>query len=378
MCNMIDYVKEHGDNSFDVRPFCAVDALVLSQLAYLHWENFVPGLKDRKKIRLKEFYVGKGCREEFKTLYRNSGYDRENRRLLYVVSKSRRFSQIELEFFEEECDYTENKQFCGITFRISPRLACVVFRGTDMSMNGWKENFSMLYRYPIPAQECAKNYLEKVARRIPSNLIICGHSKGGNLAVYATAMSRPSVRERIVKVYNFDGPGFQNDFYSTPEFWEIQNRVSKYVVPESYVGLLLYNKGPERMVECNSRGMAQHDAFQWEICSCHLAKSRSFNRNIRADGIKLNDRILALSAPKARVVVDSFFDLSNEGNIQNVNQISGDYVLGVLKNLAENKGLDLASISVMKDMILYMMAGRAKNKKINETYAYKVHKHSKI
>ena len=126
MCNLIGYVKEYGNESFKERPFGAVDALVLSQLSYLHWNYVVPVLnseeemasRDLKKaecgMALKNFDVSSNCSQKMRKLFENSGFDKLNRRLLYEVSKSIRFADIEISDFDEESDSESNKQFCGI------------------------------------------------------------------------------------------------------------------------------------------------------------------------------------------------------------------------------------------------------------------------
>lgn len=374
MCNLIGYVKEYGNESFKERPFGAVDALVLSQLSYLHWNYAILELNSKEEtdgkesqksdrgVALKNFDVSSNCPQKMRKLFENSGFDKSNRRLLYEVSKSRRFADIEIKDYDEESDSESNKQFCGMTFRISDKLSCIVFRGTDMTINGWKENFSMIYRHPVPAQERAKDYLNQAAKNTKSSLVICGHSKGGNLAVYAAVKCDEEIRDRIKRIYNFDGPGFCNDFFSLNEYLKVSDRIRKYVAPESYVGLLLYNYGPEYMVKCKDHGMAQHDAFKWEIGEHNFIRDMS-KTSKRAEGERLNERILALSAPKAKVVIDSFFDVSSQNRIENINEINAEYVLHVLKNLSEQGGIDLASVGVMKDMVIYMMAGRPEESK---------------
>ena len=53
MGNIIDYVYEYGNYTFSEMPLNEVDSLVLCQLIYLDYENYVPGLE--KRIRRSVF-----------------------------------------------------------------------------------------------------------------------------------------------------------------------------------------------------------------------------------------------------------------------------------------------------------------------------------
>ncbi|MBQ4011467.1 MAG: DUF2974 domain-containing protein, partial [Erysipelotrichales bacterium] len=47
---------------------------------------------------------------------------------------------------------------------------------------------------------------------------VTGHSKGGNLAVYASVFAKEEVKERILDVYSNDGPGFLKPIISSDEY----------------------------------------------------------------------------------------------------------------------------------------------------------------
>ena len=95
-----------------------------------------------------------------------------------------------------------------MTFLLDDGTMFLAFRGTDNSLVGWKEDFKMTFQQTIPAQRLAQQYVRSVALEFPGDMILGGHSKGGNLAVFSAARSSPMIQSRIVKVYNNDGPGF--------------------------------------------------------------------------------------------------------------------------------------------------------------------------
>ena len=78
MANLSDYVLWRGDLPFEVRPFNAVDALILCQLSYLNFSDIVPaqftdGITLREAARIYGADSTRGTPEEFsKTLGKRS------------------------------------------------------------------------------------------------------------------------------------------------------------------------------------------------------------------------------------------------------------------------------------------------------------------
>lgn len=124
---------------------------------------------------------------------------------------------IALEYINKIEPETE-KQFSAITVILPDNTIYVSYRGTDNTLIGWKEDFNMSFKSHIASQISAKEYLENIAKKYPNKKIrIGGHSKGGNLAVYASIFADSEVKKRIINVYNNDGPGFNEDIINTEE-----------------------------------------------------------------------------------------------------------------------------------------------------------------
>lgn len=355
MCNILDYIRTYGNETFLERHFSSADALVLAQLSYMDWTGKVPQIKDNQKfVTLKEIlYSG-----DLETMIRGSVFKENNRALFYQAANSQRFGTIQLNYYAEVWNAERNLQMSALTFLLPCNRACVTFRGTDGSLNGWKESFSMVYRFPIPAQEYASMYLKKVAGYMDCPLIVCGHSKGGNLAVYAAADCGAEVQNRINRVYNFDGPGFWPEFLKEERYCRIAPRIRKYVAPESFIGLLLKDSSKSFMVECNSHGMRQHDPYQWELFHGRIRKVGRYNKEKRKAGEHLNSSILAVSKEKARGVIESFFKVATDSGVKKLSELNGDYVLEVFKNFRRNRQYDRKSAVVLAKLLLYLLPGR--------------------
>lgn len=355
MCNILDYVRTYGKDSMLERHFCSADALVLAQLSYIDWESAVPGIKENKDfITLKEtMYSG-----NVEKMVKGSVFKEENRALFFQAAASRRFSEVKLNFFTEIINEERNLQMAAMTFLLPCGRACITFRGTDDTLNGWKENFSMVYRFPVPAQEYAAAYLYQVAERMPCPLIVCGHSKGGNLAVYAAAKCGENVQRRIRRIYNFDGPGFWDAFMEDEDYGRIALRIRKYVAPESFIGLLLRDDSNTFMVECTSHGMLQHDPYRWEMYKGRLRKAHKYNKEKREVGVQLNSKIVLLPKDKSKLVIESFFAAVEKSGLCRLSQLNSDYAIEVLRNFHESHVYDKDSLIVLARLLFYLIPGR--------------------
>ena len=157
---------------------------------------------------------------------------------LFWMAASPRFRELLIYDHEAAFDETQDLQFAATTFVCPGRFAYVGFRGTDTTLTGWREDFNMAYMVPVPAQDMALRYLEAVAAdlRLPEHLIVGGHSKGGNLAEYAVLKAPAAVRERVVHLYNHDGPGFMPGTFSATDYAPLAGRMTKQVPADSMVG----------------------------------------------------------------------------------------------------------------------------------------------
>ena len=263
MKNIIYYMKKFGNRTLDEMPFNEVDSLILCQLSYLNYENLVPGLDeiddsiDYSELIHEDLMIIKMCQG---TIDRNL-----NRKLLKLIRKKSRFKHMKINFYHRKFNPRVSKQFCAMTF-IFDRFAHITFQGTDPSIIGWKEDFEMSFLEKIPAQVEAVSYLDRVAKIYHGPLYIGGHSKGGNLAYYSILNCEPHIRERTMRVFNHDGPGFKtNDIYHTEAYKEMKSRMIKVVPKDTIVGLLMHHNDAHQVVECYGAHFLQHDVFTWKI-----------------------------------------------------------------------------------------------------------------
>ncbi len=266
--NCLDYLEARGPLSFAEAPFCVVDSLILSVCAYAPWEGILPGLSARETLPL---------RWAVDRLLARDGWDHTGvlmadqiPRLVLRAAESPRFAQVRLGCRESILDEESGTQFAAFTWFLPDGTLYLSFRGTDDSLVGWKECFRMAFTFPIPAQKRAEAYLAQVAARHPGKLRLGGHSKGGNLAVWAAVHAQPMVRRRILRVDSHDGPGFPRDLTGTPAYQALANRIHTFVPQSSLVGALLHQDRHCQVIRSHGAGtVGQHDPFSWEVAGDH-------------------------------------------------------------------------------------------------------------
>lgn len=328
------YLQEYGDKSFHEVPFSEVDALVLSNLSYLKMDTIVPGFEDSAGVSWEQMMQNPKAEQMFS----DPLYGKQHRRMFQLIRKSRRYGRIRAKYFMEWFDEEKETQFAAVTFCLGPTSFFLSYRGTDETLVGWKEDFNMGYMKTVPSQREALAYLKGVARytlaqgsqQAEMRLILGGHSKGGNLAVYAASWAPKAVQQRIRRVYSFDGPGFQKKFYETIGFRRIEDRFCKIVPEQSLVGMLLANYRRYRVVRSYGTGVMQHDLTQWKIRDGRFVyRSEMKKRSSRRYSV-LNAWIESLSESQIVLFVDTLYELLRSAKVRTV----ADLVKAPLRLLA--------------------------------------------
>lgn len=260
MNNMIAYVKKNTA-SFTASPFNRVDALILCWLAYYRYPDY---LKGNKRVALKDL-IGCGLLPDGQ-MYAPTFMPKKSKRLFCCLTESERFKNIELCGFCEEQDDLHEKQFAALCIKLSQSEYFIAFRGTDPSFTGWKEDFNLTYRFPIPSQLSATEYMRRIMLENPdAKFFIGGHSKGGNVAVYAAANAEENLQKAIISIYNFDGPEFNNAFYSERGYDNVRDRIIKIIPKASFVGMMFETRGGFCVIDSGSLSLLQHDPFCWTV-----------------------------------------------------------------------------------------------------------------
>lgn len=313
MPSIIEYAETEF-RTLEEKPFSDVDSLLLSQFSYMNLSAFEDGLTGGNTLEIRELLKA----ERFEKLMFHVRDTKSNMRLLYAMAASPRWRTVKIGNFSEKlCDQAE-EQFASITVYLDKDHACAVFRGTDATLVGWKEDFNMAFLPVIPSQADAAEYVTKLGKSFPGKLILTGHSKGGNLAAYAGMFCDPEVQKRIERVYPLDSPGFIGNTLDSDEYKRIQDRVHKVIPRGSLIGMLLENHGAYSVVESSQMGIMQHDPFSWQVTDGAFNTLEEISGGAKYMNKTLNSWIAGMSIDERVRLVDTLYGLLTAGDIQNV------------------------------------------------------------
>lgn len=324
MANIIDYVDWRGDVTFAASPFNDIDALIMTQLAMVDLSGIVPGDPSDGYISLADaaelyFADKKHNSEPVSVIIPSDTYV-----LFRRISASKRFGNIKLTAHVSRIDAEREKQFSAITVKPGDGSVFVAFRGTDDTIVGWKEDFNMSFMPTIPSQTEAAEYLDRIARRVYGKLRVAGHSKGGNLAVYAAVKCSPRARRRILTVYNYDAPGFSREFLALPEYGELDGRLKTVVPQSSVVGMLLENDGKYSVIKSRESGLLQHNAFSWEVLGTEFITLDELTKESRDMTAVMNEWLSKLDMDARKKFVDAVYNILIATKATTVTELNDD------------------------------------------------------
>lgn len=318
MANMMDYLDWRGDLSFKASEFNDVDNLILAELVYVDFDGIVPGVDDKEKISLREasrrFFE---LHTEEEILARVS----MTKTAAFVMKKMAdtvRFGDILLSQYVNDISDEEQSQFSVMCVTLPDKSLYVSFRGTDNTIVGWREDFNLGYLLETPGQLKALAYLERVAASGYRVVRVGGHSKGGNLAVYAAVKCKSSIQKKIIDVYSNDGPGFRKNVIESDGYQAMLSKIHTILPESSIVGMLLEHQESYVVVKSANSGIQQHDATSWEV----LGNSFVYAKDIAAQSILLDATLKAwiyqLDGVEREQIVGTIFGMLEEANIKTV------------------------------------------------------------
>ena len=332
MSTIFDYLKEVTYDSIYDRPFKELDVLALTELTYLPFGHIVPqGDTTGIPVRLSD---------AMELIDRTTDFIVSNQHLQLVddLASSKRFKNIKLLNYVDEYDPDVQKQFAAMTYRLSLDAYLVVFRGTDDTLIGWKEDFHMTYMDHVPAQKRAASYLQHVMKEFPKGrFLVAGHSKGGNLATYACSYLPDSLFERVDAIYSYDAPGLNKAIIETEGYQRTSPNIRRFVPQGSIVGMMLEVPEPTTIVKSRVLGgFAQHDAFTWEIKDYSFVTVSETSPDSQQTDLTLKQWVRETSAEERKKFFDTFFGIFLDAGITSINDLTDLKQLAKAKEILQN------------------------------------------
>lgn len=318
MGKILDYVRWRGDLTLDREPFNSLDAGLFAAFAYL---PFDPSVKGHTLEAATKRLIQK------KTLIHSDKLEAE------LVNLSNRYKNMHFLDWSHLSQKKPPVQFTAMTIELDSETILVAYRGTDGSMVGLNEDVDMSYQPEIFDQSVAADYLDKMAQAYPDKKIYTvGHSKGGNFAAYALYAASPSLQDRVIKAYSFDGPGFMKEMYNQIEFQRVIPKMMTYVPEGSIFGMMLDH--PERVIVVKSRMkhlMKQHNPLHWEVARNSFVMAPGLSnasRIIRSTFISWNTKI---PREKREAFWLAFFTALESQKITEASQLTTNKIRGAIQ-----------------------------------------------
>ena len=325
----LDYVAY--DSNYD-RPFKELDVLALTELTYLPFDRIVPqGDTTNIEVRLSDAVELVDRTTDFIVTD-------QHLQLVDVLATSKRFKNVKLLNYVDEYDPDVQKQFAAMTYRLTMDVYLVVFRGTDDTLIGWKEDFHMTYMDHVPSQRRAASYLQHIMKEFPKGrFMIAGHSKGGNLAAYACSYLPDHLIERVDAIYCYDAPGLNKAIIETEGYQRIAHLVHRFVPQGSIVGMMLEVPEPATIVKSRAfGGFAQHDAFTWMVEKDGFVTLDQTSPDSQQTDETLKQWVRETSADERKKFFDTFFGIFLDAGITSINDLMDLKNFSKIKEIFQN------------------------------------------
>ena len=358
--NIFDYIKKNGCYTFSELEFNDVDNFVFCALVYSDLGNYVSNNRFNKRT---VYNVGVDFFRDFDKKQKNITAVRVGIKVLREIMNVRRYRDLLLYNYSYEAN--EKQQFCALTIEINKKLVYVAFEGTDALISGWHEDFEMVYKFPVPAQKRAIDYINRHFLFNNKDIIIGGHSKGGNLAMVASMYANFWVKDRILKIYVNDGPGLRKKEIDSKYYKSIEHKLISIIPNYSIVGLLLRHNNNYRVVKSSKRSIYSHNIATWLIDDKDIKKAELSSFSKYFDDSMIN-WLNKYDDDKRKKFTDSLFMVFDRASVNSLDDILNNKKL-ILKLIVEARDIDKETKKMIRDFV-YMLFSYLKKIKFNSIF----------
>lgn len=338
-------------------PFNEIDNIILAMSTFVDLGGIVPADPAGEPVSfpaaVKQFDLGAGKSNYIGAIIPAAMLDVARR-----AAECPRFADMRVTGFVNEVDEQQQMQFSALTFLLSDGSVYVAFRGTDDTLVGWKEDLMLGFKTPIPAHRRAVEYIERVAASHTGGLRLGGHSKGGNVAMWAAAFASPHVRDRVLRVYNNDGPGFLPEVIETDEYRDIAERIITFIPQSSVVGVMLEQSPHYQIIKSSQAGILQHDPLSWEVMGPRFVYLDKRSRFGEQSDENLKKLVYSMSDEQRAQFADTLFSIIDSTGAKTLTDLSHAKVKSFNTMMKTIRSLDRETRDSMLRALVTLMGGR--------------------
>lgn len=334
--NMIDYLTWRGDLSFETAAFNDVDNLLCSYLSYCDLSGVVSD--DSKSITIKE---------ASEIYFQTHSIEKAKSELVFIsmapvvlqkLAQSKRFADAKLSYCIKDVNSQHDIQFYAIRIDLTKDLTYLSFCGTDDTVVGWKEDFQLCYK-KANAQLKAVDYIKSASKDL-KKFYVGGHSKGGNLAVYGAMYSEKKVQNRIIRVFNNDGPGLSESLYDERLYSQIKDRCYRIVPQFSFFGQIFKQDCQQLIIKSSQKALMQHDATSWQVERDKFVAEPDLDSYSIVLNQAFNLFFQGVDNKQREMLTNELFDAIDQAGIKTLSEISNKGLPVVIKLIKSLSTID--------------------------------------
>lgn len=336
---VFDYIEQNKNITFKEKGFNEIDNIILSLISYLNF-SYIEGINTIENMG--KIYLE---RHKYKEIAKAGWAQKDAYLILEKLINSERYKNIKIQNYIYIA--TDEEQFSAVTFIISKKLKYVAFEGTDHLMVGWKEDFELSYKYPVPAQIHAIKYLKNATKLFGPKIIVGGHSKGGNLAQISSMELNIFKKLKIKKIYSNDGPGLRLKQFKSFKYKLIRKKLEHIVPENSVVGVMLRND-KYKVVKTNKITIMSHIPSTWLIEDDNLIETQLSNTSIKLEN-KIINWLDNNDDTKRKILIETIFNVLEKSGITNTMNLKD--IRCIINVIKEIKNVDKETKDLAVDLI---------------------------
>ena len=340
MADILEYLDWRGDITFDVDPFNDIDNLILAQISYTDFEGVVTHDEELSIEEISRIYFEIHTEEE---LADRDTFFKFAPLVLKKAASTKRFQGTRVCHYINMISTSREEQYSAVTYKLTNGTSYVAFRGTDNTIVGWKEDFNLFFMSETAGQRRAVEYVDYYFGDTDEKLMLGGHSKGGNFAVYAGAFCREDIQKRIINVYSNDGPGFRDEILEKEGYQRILPKIVSIMPEESVVGVLLSTGYESRIVKSSAKAVNQHDPMTWLVYGKGFVEAEKISDGSRFVDKTISNWLETMNDEERAVFTDALFSTIDSAGVSTLSDVSEgglkivSEVMKSIKNMAPDK-----------------------------------------
>lgn len=356
MSNIIDYLNLRGYLTFKQDKINEIDKIILARFSYLPF----------KEIRLNKKDSIENIANKMKDLSIEKFIWKADKQFIDVLGKSKRYKDLKVSDYKEILDLKAEKQFAAITIWLPHRIKYISFRGTDMSLVGWKEDFNMSFMRHIPSQKEGLKYLNEVGKKYFGKFILGGHSKGGNIAIYSAIFCKDRIKRKIKEIINADGPGFDEEIVKSEEYIQISEKINTYIPQSSIVGILLEHEDEYQVVKSIQKGFMQHDIYSWQVDNKNFVRVSNLTKDSHILDKAVKKWLQNTTPERRKNFINIIYEVIIASEADDINDFGVDTFKKVTKIITSYKNINKADKKEIEEMIKLFLESTMKSIKENK------------